>query len=502
MLPTTSLSRSTSRSSPPLSPTPSQTAARQMSPSSHQPGTSQALPPLSISLPVTPPPVAAGPSSAPPLFEAPALPRKIGELNYTPPPPGTPLPATPSHTQPSPTTTPRSAPARILNALIPRSRRLSDASSTASRKKKVYTVFGLHVKTLAFFFIVLLAFPGTIAAWALASIHFGGSSPTASSLNSAGNGNAGLAEAGSTWNKTQPVTAQIDQQMPSNMTLPFGANGTSFNTTNPGLDGGAGVTPLTGNSNTTVGFDNSTLPIAGSNTDGSNTDGTAMGSEQAMMLSGIVFLHVAFTIGSILELLMLDRLLFQLIQQRRQYRLPGFAPATAGSALGAMFHHARWGSRDSEEGTEPGMGEGEDASPQSFLMRYAAPWNRPQLPSYRTAIGVREQGTGDVEDEVIVGPAPPEYGNTRGSVLLLQAALARGASTSSRRSVRSTRSSRSTRTTRSTRSTRSPAQMEAGQGDTTVLGEEGILDAEFARRLEEALSGLDMPAAPLRAARD
>ncbi|KZO89808.1 hypothetical protein CALVIDRAFT_461119, partial [Calocera viscosa TUFC12733] len=131
--------------------------------------------------------------------------------------------------------------------------------------------------------------------------------------------------------------------------------------------------------------------------------------------SGIIFLHVAFTIGTILELLVLDRLLFQLIQQHRHYIQPGFVPITAGSALGSVLHRGR----------------------SRFLMRYAAPWNRAPLPSYRAAIGVRERGTGDVEDEVIVGPAPPEYGNYRGSVLLLQGALRRMASTSSHRSARS-----------------------------------------------------------------
>ncbi|KIJ54993.1 hypothetical protein M422DRAFT_24850 [Sphaerobolus stellatus SS14] len=46
-----------------------------------------------------------------------------------------------------------------------------------------------------------------------------------------------------------------------------------------------------------------------------------------------------------------------------------------------------------------------------------APWNRPSLPTYAAALGFR--GTGDVEDALIAGPAPPAYGNTRGSTLLL-----------------------------------------------------------------------------------
>lgn len=53
-----------------------------------------------------------------------------------------------------------------------------------------------------------------------------------------------------------------------------------------------------------------------------------------------------------------------------------------------------------------------------------APWNRPPLPTYANAMGFR--GTGDVEDAQIAAPPPPEYGNTRGSVLLLSTVLGSG----------------------------------------------------------------------------
>lgn len=63
-----------------------------------------------------------------------------------------------------------------------------------------------------------------------------------------------------------------------------------------------------------------------------------------------------------------------------------------------------------------------------------APWSRPPLPTYANAVGFR--GTGDVEDAQIAGAPPPEYGNTRGSTLLLStffggAPLGRSASRSS-----------------------------------------------------------------------
>ncbi|KAF8527340.1 hypothetical protein JB92DRAFT_2867045, partial [Gautieria morchelliformis] len=50
-----------------------------------------------------------------------------------------------------------------------------------------------------------------------------------------------------------------------------------------------------------------------------------------------------------------------------------------------------------------------------------APWNRPSLPTYAAALGVR--GTGDVEDAIIAAPPPPAYGNTRGSTLILASFL-------------------------------------------------------------------------------
>jgi len=52
-----------------------------------------------------------------------------------------------------------------------------------------------------------------------------------------------------------------------------------------------------------------------------------------------------------------------------------------------------------------------------------APWNRPPLPTYATALAQSGVGTGDVEDSAIAIPPPPAYGNTRGSTLLLRGFL-------------------------------------------------------------------------------
>ncbi|KDQ15080.1 hypothetical protein BOTBODRAFT_54943 [Botryobasidium botryosum FD-172 SS1] len=60
------------------------------------------------------------------------------------------------------------------------------------------------------------------------------------------------------------------------------------------------------------------------------------------------------------------------------------------------------------------------ASPGDAVMGFA-PWNRPHLPTYASALGFR--GTGDVEDEAIARPPPPAYGNTRDSTLLLLGSL-------------------------------------------------------------------------------
>ncbi|CAE6472434.1 unnamed protein product [Rhizoctonia solani] len=102
-----------------------------------------------------------------------------------------------------------------------------------------------------------------------------------------------------------------------------------------------------------------------------------------MTHSSLVFVHVAFGASVLFLLLMLERSVYRFRAERYAHLHPE-EMATTTEVNGVM-----------------GL----------------SPWNRPPLPSYAAALGVR--GTGDVEDNVIAAPPPPEYGNTRGSTLLL-----------------------------------------------------------------------------------
>jgi len=108
-----------------------------------------------------------------------------------------------------------------------------------------------------------------------------------------------------------------------------------------------------------------------------------------MTSSSLVFVHVGFGGAVLFQLFMLERSVYRLRAERYAFLHPN-------EMLGAM---------------------GGDVSGVMGL----APWNRPPLPTYAAALGVR--GTGDVEDNIIAVPPPPEYGNTRGSTLLLAAHL-------------------------------------------------------------------------------
>ncbi len=99
-----------------------------------------------------------------------------------------------------------------------------------------------------------------------------------------------------------------------------------------------------------------------------------------------------------------------------------------------------------------------------------------------------------MEDAVIVGPAPPEYGNTRGSTLLLvgpaSAELRRSGSSRSDRSVMSLRSVRSGVSERS--EVVRDGEGEEGPGDQTWRDERRMSNVDLLRRaqkMEEALAG-------------
>ncbi|KAI1794914.1 hypothetical protein LXA43DRAFT_970988 [Ganoderma leucocontextum] len=107
--------------------------------------------------------------------------------------------------------------------------------------------------------------------------------------------------------------------------------------------------------------------------------------------SAQIFVHVAFGIVALGEIIFLERTIFRLRAERYAYVHPG-----------EILPRSR--PRASEE-REMGI---------AF-----APWNRPPLPTYAAALAQSGVGTGDVEDNIIAIPPPPAYGNTRGSTLLL-----------------------------------------------------------------------------------
>ncbi|KAF8755240.1 hypothetical protein RHS01_05726 [Rhizoctonia solani] len=115
----------------------------------------------------------------------------------------------------------------------------------------------------------------------------------------------------------------------------------------------------------------------------SNADAPPPDPFDQMTHSSLVFVHVAFGASVLFLLLMLERAVYRFRAERYAHLHPEEMAAAT------------------EVNREMGL----------------SPWNRPPLPSYAAALGVR--GTGDVEDNVIAAPPPPEYGNTRGSTLLL-----------------------------------------------------------------------------------
>jgi len=107
------------------------------------------------------------------------------------------------------------------------------------------------------------------------------------------------------------------------------------------------------------------------------------------MTQNAIFIHAGFGILTLILLLLLERAVFIVRAERYAFKHPN-----------ANGHRRRIGVRGGVA---------------------LAPWNRPPLPTYASAMGYT--GTGDVEDAQIAGPPPPEYGNTRGSTLLLSTYL-------------------------------------------------------------------------------
>lgn len=121
----------------------------------------------------------------------------------------------------------------------------------------------------------------------------------------------------------------------------------------------------------------------------SNETGSQPLSPATQTLSSTIFVHAAFIIAVIGELVFLERTIFRLRAERYAHVHPGeILPSARRRAGGRM-----------------GVG--------------LVPWNRIDLPTYAAALRDSGARTGDVEDSAIAVPPPPAYGNTRSSTLLL-----------------------------------------------------------------------------------
>jgi len=99
-------------------------------------------------------------------------------------------------------------------------------------------------------------------------------------------------------------------------------------------------------------------------------------------------MHFIFIVIILVQLVLLERLLFRLRGERYNY-----------IHHGEILPHHR------------------DTPRSSMIM--VAPWNQPPLPTYAAALSQSGVATGDVEDHLIAISPPPAYGNTRGSTPVL-----------------------------------------------------------------------------------
>lgn len=168
--------------------------------------------------------------------------------------------------------------------------------------------------------------------------------------------------------------------------------------------------------------------------------------------STAIFIHVAFAIAVLTQMIFIERTVFRLRGQRYSFLHPG-----------AILPSSRRRTRFSTE---------------SQIDIGFAPWTRPPLPSYAAALTQSGHGTGDVEDHLIAVPPPPAYGNTRGSTMLLAGLLSptqlahRPISEHSQRSI--------------------PVDRPLSYQTVDERWEE-VADAERAARLEQTLTSLESP---------
>ncbi|KAI9443324.1 hypothetical protein H4582DRAFT_1180294 [Lactarius indigo] len=107
--------------------------------------------------------------------------------------------------------------------------------------------------------------------------------------------------------------------------------------------------------------------------------------------SSSIFVHVAFAVVAIAQLIIFERRVYRLRAERYAFKHPG-------------------------EVLPSSLRRGHSLADATIPM---APWSRPPLPTYAAALAASGVGTGDVEDAEIARAPPPAYGKTRGSTLLL-----------------------------------------------------------------------------------
>jgi hypothetical protein len=113
--------------------------------------------------------------------------------------------------------------------------------------------------------------------------------------------------------------------------------------------------------------------------------------------SSDIFVHVAFALVVLAQLVLIERRVFRARAERYVFKHPG-------EMLPGSLQRRYSGS-----------------NPSTSMA--IAPWSRPPLPTYAAALAASGVGTGDVEDVVIAQPPPPAYGKTRGSTLVLSGYL-------------------------------------------------------------------------------
>ena len=204
------------------------------------------------------------------------------------------------------------------------------------------------------------------------------------------------------------------------------------------------------------------------------------------MGSATVFVHVAFCLATLGQVLVLERRVFALRAERWAYKHPGeILPVAHGGRRRGRF--------------------GGGSLP-------IAPWHRPPLPTYASVVADSGARTGDVEvcvnaiiqclcltflqDEIIAAPPPPAYGHTRGSTLLLSGFLReslRAQRPPSQHSQRSQRPAYARSSIESQHSrTSQPHMSERPDSRSSFFSFESITkDAQRARQLEDSLSKLE-----------